>query len=187
MDTDLASQRKLRGNKRRVKAYIGIGSNEGERLGNVQQALQLLKDVSGIKVLETSSLYETEPIGDVYTQWFVNAVVSIETEFTPFELLDILSDIENRLLAIHKGNSNARVKERVMDLDILFYGDEILDSPNLKVPHPRLLQRAFALVPLLEIAPEIRYPGIRKSVAEIHEELAEPEQVVLYGTRTADP
>ena len=87
MDTDLASQRKLRGTKRRVKAYIGIGSNEGERLGNVQQALQLLKDVSGIKVLETSSLYETEPIGDVYTQWFVNAVVSIETEFTPFELL----------------------------------------------------------------------------------------------------
>jgi hypothetical protein len=64
---------------------------------------------------------------------------------------------------------------------------EILDSPNLKVPHPRLLQRAFALVPLLEIAPDIRYPGIRKSVAEIHEELEEPEQVVLYGTRTVDP
>lgn len=178
-------ERKLRGNKRRVRSYIGLGSNEGDRLGYVQQALQLLKDVKGINVLETSSLYEAEPIGEVYTNWFVNAVVCIDTELSPFELLDVLKDIENRLYALHNKESG-KVKERVIDLDILFYGQEVLDSVDLKIPHPRLLQRAFALVPLLEIAPDIRYPGLLKSVAEIHEELPEPEQVYLFGTRECD-
>ena len=185
LETILAEPRKLRGNKRKIKAYIGLGSNEGDRVGYVQQALQLIKDVNGIKVLETSSLYEAEPLGDVYSSWFVNAVVAIETELTSFELLDVLKDIEHRLYETHK-KEFGKVKERVMDLDVLFYGEEIIDTPELKLPHPRLLQRAFALVPLLEIAPDIRYPGLRKSVAEIHEELPEPEQVFLFGTRTRE-
>lgn len=180
-----SGERRLRGNKRRVKAYIGIGSNEGDRVGYVQQALQLLKDIKQIKIIDTSSLYETEPLGQLYSNWFVNAVILLETELGPFELLDVLKDIEQRLLELHKKDVG-KVKERVMDLDILFYGEEVLDSPDLKIPHPRLLQRAFALVPLLEIAPEIRYPGLRKSVAEIHEELEEPEQVFLFGTREAE-
>lgn len=179
----MTGERKVRGNKRKVRCYIGLGSNEGDRVGFVQQALQLIKDVAGIRVMETSSLYEAEPLGDVYTNWFVNAVVCVETELTPFELLDVLKDIENRLYATYR-QETGKIKERVMDLDILFYGQEVLDSPSLKLPHPRLLQRAFALVPLLEIAPDIRYPGLRKSVAEIHEELPEPEQVFLFGTRT---
>ncbi|MBX9939595.1 MAG: 2-amino-4-hydroxy-6-hydroxymethyldihydropteridine diphosphokinase [Candidatus Obscuribacterales bacterium] len=180
-----SGERRLRGNKRRVKAYIGIGSNEGDRVGYVQQALQLLKDIKQIKIIDTSSLYETEPLGELYSNWFVNAVILLETELGPFELLDVLKDIEQRLLELHKKDVG-KVKERVMDLDILFYGEEVLDSLDLKIPHPRLLQRAFALVPLLEIAPEIRYPGLRKSVAEIHEELEEPEQVFLFGTREAE-
>lgn len=182
---NISGERRLRGNKRRVKAYIGVGSNEGDRVGYVQQALQLLKDIKQIKIIDTSSLYETEPLGQLYSNWFVNAVILLETELGPFELLDVLKDIEQRLLELHKKDVG-KVKERVMDLDILFYGEEVLDSPDLKIPHPRLLQRAFALVPLLEIAPEIRYPGLRKSVAEIHEELEEPEQVFLFGTREAE-
>lgn len=179
--------RKLRGNKRRVKAYIGLGSNEGDRLGNVQQAVSLLKDVPGITLIETSSIYETEPSGDQWGKWFVNAVVCVEVELSPFVLLEVCKDIEKRLIETHvKARGKSGNLERVMDLDILFFGEEVLCEKDLIVPHPRLLKRAFALVPLLEIAPEIRYPGLSKSVAALHEELSEPEQVFLYGTRESE-
>ncbi len=179
-------ERKLRGNKRKVKAFIGLGSNEGDRLGYIQQAMQFLKDIHGITVLECSSLYETEPIGDAYTQWFVNAVVAIETSLSAEDLLDVCQDIEKRLTELHRHNNNQRAKERIIDLDILFYGDSVMESPNLHLPHPKMHLRSFALVPLLEIAPDIRHPGLEKSVAQLHEELTEPEQVVLFGTRTAE-
>ncbi len=179
-------ERKLRGNKRKVKAYIGLGSNEGDRLGYVQQALQFLKDIHDITVLECSSLYETEPIGDTYTQWFVNAVVAIETSLSAEDLLDVCQDIEKRLTELHRHNSNQRIKERIIDLDILFYGDSVMEAANLHLPHPKMHLRSFALVPLLEIAPDIRHPGLEKSVAQLHEELTEPEQVFLFGTRTAE-
>jgi 2-amino-4-hydroxy-6-hydroxymethyldihydropteridine diphosphokinase len=182
----LSGERKPRGNKRTVKAYIGLGSNEGDRLGYVQQAMQLLKDVSGIAVTECSSLYETEPVGDLYTEWFVNAVVAIETSLTAEDLLDVCRDIEKRLTEMHRHNSTSRIRERILDLDILFYGDTVMESPGLKLPHPKMHLRSFALVPLLEIAPDIRHPGFDKSVAQLHEELAEPEQVFLFGTRAAD-
>lgn len=179
-------ERKLRGNKRKVKAYIGLGSNEGDRLGYVQQAMQFLKDIHSISVFECSSLYETEPSGDEYTQWFVNAVVGIETSLSAEDLLDVCKDIEKRLTELHRHNSHQKVRERIIDLDILFYGDSVLESPSLKLPHPKIHLRSFALVPLLEIAPDIRHPGLEKSVAQLHEELTEPEQVFLFGTRTAE-
>ncbi len=182
----MSGERKLRGNKRKVKAYIGLGSNEGDRLGYVQQALQLLKDISGISVAECSSLYETEPTGDLYTEWFVNAVVAIETSLSAEDLLDVCRDIEKRLTELHRNSSTAKRRERIIDLDILFYGDSVMQTSNLQLPHPKMHQRSFALVPLLEIAPDIRHPGFDKSVAQLHEELEEPEQVYLFGTRAAD-
>lgn len=189
----LSIERKFRGNRRKVLAYLGLGSNHGDRVGFIQQAVQLLKDIRQIEVLECSSLYETEPLGDEYTrdQWFVNAVAIIETSFSAEELLDVLSDIEARLTEMHKselpGNTRDRPgRMRIIDLDILLYGDEVLETSQINIPHPRLHLRAFALVPLLELKPELMHPVLRKPVAQIHEELPAPEQVFLYGTRRSN-
>ncbi|MBI4533849.1 MAG: 2-amino-4-hydroxy-6-hydroxymethyldihydropteridine diphosphokinase [Candidatus Melainabacteria bacterium] len=173
-----------------TRAYIGLGSNEGDRVGFVQQAMQLLKDIPRITVIECSSLYETEPIGDEYAEWFVNAVAAVDTNLCSEELLDVCKDIERRLMELyglsqHKGNgSSARqARTRIIDLDILFFGNDVVESPYLTVPHPSLHQRAFALVPLLEIAPELVHPSLGVTITELHEALPEPELVFLYGTR----
>jgi len=173
----------VRGNRRKVRAFIGLGSNFGDRLGYVQQAMQFLKDIKGVTVLECSSLYEAEPTGEGYSDWFVNAVASVETSLSPEELLEVCHGIEVRLTNLATIEAKRRGGNRIIDLDILFYGEEVMTTDNLHIPHPRLHKRAFALVPLLEIAPEIRHPGLDKSVAQLHEELEEPEQIFLYGTR----
>lgn len=174
-----------------TRAYIGLGSNEGDRLGYVQQAMQLLKDYPDIEVVECSSLYETEPVGNEYQEWFVNAVAAIETSLSARELLRVCKEIEKRLASlvgadgpecIHESPCGS-TKSRIIDLDILFYGDKRVKLPELTVPHPQLTKRAYALVPLLEIAPEFVHPTLGKTVAEIHENLDAPEQVFLYGTR----
>lgn len=174
-----------------TRAYIGLGSNEGDRLGYVQQAMQLLKDYPDIEVVECSSLYETEPIGNEYEEWFVNAVAAIETDLSVKELLKVCKEIEKRLAALAGADGpetvherlSGPIKSRIIDLDILFYGDKRVKLPELIVPHPGLTKRAYALVPLLEIAPEFVHPTLGKTVAEIHENLDAPEQVFLYGTR----
>lgn len=184
----MSQARKLRGNRRRVLAYIGLGSNHGDRVGYIQQAVQFLKDIKEIEVVECSSLYEAEPVGEEYTQWFVNAVAIIETSFSGEELLDVLQDIEKRLEEMHKQelmekNERDHGRRRIIDLDILYFGNEILDLSYLTVPHPLLQKRAFALVPLLELSPDLMHPLLHKTVAQLHQELKEPEQVFLYGTR----
>lgn len=176
-----------------VRAFIGLGSNEGDRLGYVQQAMQLLKDHPDVEVVECSSLYETEPIGREYVEWFVNAVSSIETDLSARELLDVCKDIENRLARLHGADSpevfhetaEGLVKARIIDLDILFYGDHEIETSYLKVPHPNIDRRAYALVPLLEIAPDWCHPTLGVTVTQMHESLPAPEQVFLYGTREA--
>ena len=178
-----------------TRAYIGLGSNEGDRLGYVQQAMQLLKDYPDIEVVECSSLYETEPVGNEYEEWFVNAVAAIETSLSARDLMKVCKEIEKRLAAL-AGADGPEVwretpcgtkKSRIIDLDILFYGDKRVKLPELIVPHPGLTKRAYALVPLLEIAPEFVHPTLQKTVAEIHENLDAPEQVFLFGTRSPIP
>lgn len=174
-----------------VRAFIGLGSNEGDRLGFVQQAMQLLKDHPDIEVVECSSLYETEPVGREYVEWFVNAVASIETDLSARELLEVCKDIELRLTRLSGADSpevmhdtpDGPVKARIIDLDILFYGETPIETSYLKVPHPFIDRRAYALVPLLEIAPDWVHPTTGKTVTQLHEQLAAPEQVFLYGTR----
>ncbi|HIA55045.1 MAG TPA: 2-amino-4-hydroxy-6-hydroxymethyldihydropteridine diphosphokinase [Candidatus Melainabacteria bacterium] len=185
----MSDRQKFRGNPKRTQAFIGLGSNEGDRLGFVQQSMQMLKDVSGIKVLECSSLYETEPIGVEYDKWFVNAVASVETTLSCKALLDAVLDIEKRLAIMHGKEETlndcvpGEKRRRVIDLDILFFGNSIVEEEELRVPHPNVPFRAYALVPLLEIAPDFQHPTLKKTVTQLHESLSKPEIVYLYGTR----
>lgn len=185
----MTSKQPIRGNHRQTRAYIGLGSSEGDRVGYVQQAMQLLKDIPRIKVIESSSLYETQSTTLHGSGWFVNAVSAIETNLTVYELSEVLIDIEKRLKMLHGSDNRTRAtvsscaNSRIIDLDILFFGDETVDSGTLKIPHPMLSESAYALVPLLEIAPDLVHPQNHKSIAQLHEELPEPELVYLYGTR----
>lgn len=161
--------------------YLGLGSNLGDRVGYVQQCLQLLKDTPGIRVLSASSFYETEPVGFDDQEWFVNAAVAIETSLSPEELLAVCQRIESQLGRVRDPKN--RNGPRTLDLDILFYENLIFADEGLVIPHPRVHQRAYALVPLLEINPRVMHPLLQKTVEQLHHELAEPEEVLLYGTR----
>lgn len=165
-------------------AYLGLGSNLGDRIGYVQQAVQFLKDADHITVKETSSFYETEPVGLVSEKWFVNAVVCIETSLEPEELLIICMDIERKLGRVRDPDlGNPAYQSRTLDVDVLFYDDMILAADMIIVPHPKVHERAYALVPMLEINPEYIHPILGQSVSDIHRSLVDPEEVFLYGTR----
>jgi 2-amino-4-hydroxy-6-hydroxymethyldihydropteridine diphosphokinase len=131
-------------------AYIGIGSNVGERRGFCRRAVALLDDVEGVQVETTSGLYETSPVGGPPQRSFVNCVTKITTELDPRRLLEACKEIERRL---GREPNEIRWGPRVVDLDVLTYGDEKIAEPGLEVPHPRMSERRFVLVPLLEIDP----------------------------------
>lgn len=161
--------------------YLCLGSNKGDRVGYIQQATSLLGTSDNIKIIRTSSLYETEPWLEQETAWFVNAVVEIKTSLSPQDLLQQCLRIEKQL-----GRNRELEKptgERTIDIDILFYDKEIIKEENLTIPHKRLHQRAFVLVPMLEINPDFVHPELGKDVSLLHEELENPEMVYLYGTK----
>lgn len=135
-------------------AYIGIGSNMGNKEENINEALDRLGNYPGIKLLRAASLYETAPWGNLDQDWFLNTVAEIDTNLPPLDLLQALLEIEKYL---------GRTREvvwgpRTMDLDLLLYGQEKIDLPQLQVPHPRLTERAFVLVPLAELCPDMVLP-----------------------------
>lgn len=165
--------------------YLGLGSNLGDRVGYVQQATSLLSNDEKIKLVSTSSFYETEPWNFKTDNWFVNAVIIISTSYTPEELLKVCQGIESLLGRLRENGS--KYSDRNIDIDILFYDDKIVniqdDDTDLIIPHPRVHERAFMLVPLLEIAPAYVHPVLNKTISDIYEEIDDPEAVVLYGTR----
>jgi 2-amino-4-hydroxy-6-hydroxymethyldihydropteridine diphosphokinase len=131
-------------------AYVGLGSNLGDREALVRSAAEL------IGATRLSSLHETEPWGYVSQPRFVNAAAELETALAPRQLLDLLLDVERRLGRERVGH---RWGPRTIDLDLLLYGDEAVSEPGLEVPHPRLLEREFALAPLAELIPAQKIPG----------------------------
>jgi 2-amino-4-hydroxy-6-hydroxymethyldihydropteridine diphosphokinase len=179
----MADKHLLRGNRRQTRAYIGLGSSRGDRVGFVQQSMQLLKDVPRIKVIECSSLYETQSSASESGPWFVNAVAAIETNLEVMDLFDICRDIENRLQSLHHADDTEGDGDKIIDLAILFFGDQVVEKDGFTIPHPSICQKAYALVPLLEIAPNLVHPQFKKTITQLHEELPEPELVFLYGTR----
>ena len=139
-----------------ARAYVGLGSNLGDREHTLRRALELVEGESGIAVVSVSSFRETEPVGYLEQPPFLNGAAELETELPPRDLLDRLLAVERSLGRVRDG---PRFGPRTVDLDLLLYGDEVLDEPGLTVPHPRLHERRFALEPLAELDPELSVPG----------------------------
>jgi 2-amino-4-hydroxy-6-hydroxymethyldihydropteridine diphosphokinase len=136
-------------------AYIGLGANLGMREETLRRAVERLRAADGVDVLAVSQLRETEPVGVVDQPSFLNGAVAIETTRGPRGLLDLLLEIERSLGRVRE----ERWGPRTIDLDLLAYGNEVVDEPGLRVPHPHLHERRFALEPLAELAPELDVPG----------------------------
>jgi 2-amino-4-hydroxy-6-hydroxymethyldihydropteridine diphosphokinase len=158
-----------------MTAYIAIGSNLGDREGYLRAAIDALKKSES--VVQTSSIYETAPVGHLDQPAFLNMVVGVETPKRPVELLTQLGEIEKSL---HRKRSFPNAP-RTIDLDLLLHGDAIVDTPEVTVPHPRLHERAFVLVPLVEIAPATLVPTLGRSAQELLDDLGDIKGVVYWG------
>ena len=135
-------------------AYLGIGTNLGDRTSNMRSAISLIEEQAG-HVLACSSFIETEPWGFSSGNAFLNGVVKIDTPHLPYELLRITQKIECEMGRTHK-SINGIYSDRIIDIDILIYEDMVIDEPNLTIPHPLMWQRDFVYIPLLEIAPHLK-------------------------------
>ncbi len=162
--------------------YLSLGSNSGDRIGYVQQATSLLSAAEGINIIRTSAFYETEPWGMESNVWFVNAVVEVKTTLSPSALLAECKRIEQQLGRKYDDGASG-YSDRTIDIDILFYGKNIINEENLTIPHKYLHLRAFTLVPLLELIPNFEHPVLHKTITDLHNDLENPEMVFLYGTR----
>jgi 2-amino-4-hydroxy-6-hydroxymethyldihydropteridine diphosphokinase len=137
-----------------VKAFLALGSNVGNREENLRRAVELL-GAAGVQIIKVSGIYETEPVDFLEQDWFLNSVLEVETKLAAIDLLRAMRAIEAAM-----GSRKAFAKgPRLIDLDILLYGDQTIETEELQVPHPRMLQRKFVLVPFVEIAPGFRHPS----------------------------
>lgn len=164
--------------------FLSLGSNLGDRVGYLQQAASLLAASQSVKIIATSSFYESEPWQMNSENWFVNAIIQVSTTLTPEEMLKECQKIENLLGRNPERRSpNGSYTDRTIDIDILFYDEKVINTPNLIIPHKFFHKRAFLIVPMLEIAQDFVHPLLKKTVAELYDGLENPEMVVLYGTR----
>ena len=157
--------------------YLALGSNLGDRESNLAKAIEQISSVC--PVIAMSSIYETEPWGYLEQGKFLNMVVGCETRLTPPDLLAFLKKLEGELGRM----PNFRNGPRLIDIDILFYGNQVIDEPGLVIPHPRLHERAFVLVPLAEIAPTLRHP-VTGFTIEMHLKDVPVEGIMMYKKNT---
>ena len=151
--------------------FIGIGSNMGDKRQYIASAMESMKEKCNI--LKISPLYETEPVGYKSQQWFLNCAAKIQTKLSPHDILEFLAAIEKKLGRVRTINNGPRT----IDLVILFYDDEIINTQDLQIPHPRAHERLFVLMPLNDIEPNLMHPVLRKRIFELTESLKSPEEV----------
>ncbi len=157
-----------------VAVYLGLGSNLGDRQANLDRALSLLSQRVG--EMQVSSVYDTEPLGNINQPRFLNMVCQVYTSLAPAELLALVKGIELKLgRASHKPNA-----PRPIDIDVLLYNDQVIETPELTVPHPRLTERAFVLVPLAELAPDVVHPVSGQTIKELLERVKEKQGVFKW-------
>ncbi|MBA4542422.1 MULTISPECIES: 2-amino-4-hydroxy-6-hydroxymethyldihydropteridine diphosphokinase [Thermoactinomyces] len=143
-------------------AYLGLGANLGDRPGQLKKAIELLHQSEDILVTGVSSVYETAPVGFTRQPDFYNLVVEVKTALSPFALLARVLDIEKKLHRVRE----IRWGPRTIDIDLLLYDEQIITADKLTIPHPRMTERAFVLIPLREVAGNIRIPGTDKTLEE---------------------
>jgi 2-amino-4-hydroxy-6-hydroxymethyldihydropteridine diphosphokinase len=191
--------------------YLSVGANNGDRAGNIRRAIEALgahfpvpsgtgkgptpsgivqgptpSDTGrGVRVTRVSSLYETEPVELREQPWFLNCVAEAETDLLPQQLMDVLLEIERGL------GRERRVPKgpRLIDMDILLFGSSVVKTPGLEIPHPRMAERRFVLVPFAEIAPDVQHPIFKKTIAELLAETPDRSEVRLWKKdfATTDP
>jgi len=154
--------------------YLGLGSNIGDKQGNIASALCRISEICEVK--KKSRMYLTEPVGNTEQDWFLNCVVEIQTEIEPKQLLSSFKSIERKL-----GRAkNVKNGPRIIDIDILFYGNNIVTTKNLVIPHPLLHERLFVLQPMIDLNPDFIHPVLKKSIQELYKNHLGKEKVLLY-------
>ena len=151
-----------------MRVFIGVGSNEGDRLERISQAVKALNAVEGVHVAQMALIAETEPVGGPPQEPYLNTVVELDTRLTPHELLAALQGIERRL---GRAPSAVRWAPRPIDLDLLLYQDQVIHDERLVIPHPRMHERRFVLEPLAQLAPEAVHPALGQTIAALLDRL----------------
>ncbi len=160
-----------------ARVYLSLGSNVGLRWERLCAGIDALKGMPGTEELAVSRIYRTEPWGMVEQPPFLNCVVELETDLEPEELLERLQAIEQ---SAGRSRGGVRWGPRELDIDILIYGDRLVNTDYLVIPHPRLIERRFVLLPLCELAPELEVPGLGLTVEQALEHCGDQGEVILY-------
>lgn len=161
-----------------VKVYIGLGSNLGNKLSNIKKAISYIKKY--LEITRISPVYKTEPVGYKNQDWFLNCVLEAETDIKPLDLLNFFKSIEKKLKRVKK----IKYGPRTIDIDILLYGDKIINLKNLIIPHPRMYKRLFVLEPLGKINQNLIHPTIKKTIKNLKNNLKNKKGVELYTPKT---
>jgi len=159
-----------------IKVFLSLGSNLGNKWTNLQKAINEIDENIGSVIIQ-SGIYDTEAWGFECNDHFLNQVIVVMTELEPLELIDCCLDIEKTMG--RKRNDYRKYVSRIIDIDILFYGEEILKEENLQIPHPLIQKRRFILEPMNEIAPDLIHPLLGKSISVLREECTDTGQVKL--------
>ncbi len=156
------------------RAYIGVGSNQGDKERNCRRAVSEIGDFPETRVRAVSSWFATEPWGAPSSEWYVNGVAAVDTSLEPESLLQHCQTVERKL---GRPAERQRWADRVIDLDILFYDDRVLEGPDLIIPHPELHRRRFVLAPLCELAPDQKHPLLGSSIRELWARVEDDKRV----------